>query len=132
MVTVTCNVCNKECKNLRSFSMHLHHNPICDVNHYDNIVNNVPDAEIFDNNINIFEDNDYIIDTNESNDELDNDDLDPNFDNSLIQMKVDFIKSVGGCNFTNQSMFNAQLDLIHLLDATQTPIYLYDKTMYWI
>lgn len=112
--------------------MHLHHNPICDSNQYDNIVNNVREEEVFDNNINIFEDNDYVIDTNESNDELDNDDLDPNFDNSLIQMKVDFIKSFGNSNFTNQSMFNAQLDLIHLLDSTQTPIYLYDKIIDWI
>ena len=75
---------------------------------------------------------DKLGDTNVSNDELDNDNLDPNFDNSLIQMKVDFIKSFGNYNFTNQSMFNAQLDLIHLLDATQTPIYLYDKIIDWI
>ena len=99
--------------------MHLHNNPICDVNQCGNILEPIrPDVDnnmignLADIDIYIFQDNDYIMDTNDNINENEIDIMDPNVDNSLMLMKYDFIKSFVCKNFMDQNMFNAQLDLI--------------------
>ena len=139
MSSLICNVCKKKCVSLRSLTMHLHHNPRCDVNQHDTILTPIcpeVDFNIFENfaenDSNIFHNDDFFIDTNDNNNDNEIDIMEPNLDNSLMIMKYDFIRSFVGNNFIDQNIFNAQLDLIHLLDSTHTPLYLYDKIIHWI
>ena len=88
-----CIVCSKECKNLRSLSMHLDHNPFCDENHYNKASLNQSSRQIDapdSDNYNIFDDNDSLRSNNIFEDEDDHFSLDSNFDYSLMDLKSIF------------------------------------------
>ena len=53
--------------------------------------------------------------------------FDVNFGYTLIDLKNHFVQSSITNVFNNQDVFNAKLDLMHILDSTYTPLYLFDK-----
>ena len=127
-----CNVCSKECTSRRSFTMHLNHSPYCDANHFSK------QADIFvdDNNspIDFIESNDNTSINSYSShiDEKDDCLIDSKYDYSLLKMKKDYLESPYNQVLNNQNVFDAQLDLIHILDSTNTPLYLFDQLVNWI
>ena len=65
-------------------------------------------------------------------DEDNNSSLDFNLDYSLMNLKKDFLQSSVMNVLNNQDVLDAKLDLIHILDSTNTPLYLFDKLVVWI
>ena len=49
-----------------------------------------------------------------------------------MDLKNDYLQSSDLNVLNNHDVFNVQLDLMHLLDSTNTPLYLYDKLLVWI